>query len=236
MLTPNDIRNPDNISGYSYVHHAASENNPANKPFQAQRRIGPGNGNTGWWKGKRRATAEEAAQDYCAYINGAGWQTEYQPRLPLRSAGHRRELIERARNEERMALQERLNDIDDEERSTTDHPGYVYLIGETDTDLAYKVGHARTSAQNRMITLQTGNPRVLVLIGVIVGGLELEAELHARYAGDNRLQEWFHGSHELFDEFGASYQEWLSGFGAYPRVDVDEENSILFVEAAGSTY
>lgn len=74
MLTIEDIRNPKRKSGFNHV-TAAGGRSPQGgtvrgKPWCAVKRVKPGTGPGSFWKGPRRAAAEEAAQDYCDYING----------------------------------------------------------------------------------------------------------------------------------------------------------------------
>ena len=203
MLTIESIRNPRNNSGFSFVGSANAGVNGhghIGNRWRAEKWIGKER-----WRGPVRRDPEEAAQDYCDYFNGL---PELPATLILKTAGHEREVIERARNDERSKLLARLREIDDEENSASDHPGYVYLIREThschncgaDED-RFKIGHARTSAQNRMIGLQTGNSRTFTLLATIEGSPEVERSLHAKYAKDNILQEWFYGTPELFEEF-----------------------------------
>lgn len=82
----------------------------------------------------------------------------------------------------------------------TTEMGYVYCIGEEDRTLAVKVGYAR-DAQFRIADLQTGNPRKLVILGVLRGTRQDERDLHARYIKDNVLGEWFRPTAELLSEF-----------------------------------
>lgn len=70
-LTPNDIWNPARKSQYNYV--ANHDGGSSRKPFYAQVGVGDTHGKgvgQPRWRGPRRATALEAAQDYCDYING----------------------------------------------------------------------------------------------------------------------------------------------------------------------
>lgn len=64
-LTIEDIRNPDRASGFNYVNRAtnAYRGTISTVPYHA--RAGGGK-----WHGPRRPEAEQAAQDYCDYING----------------------------------------------------------------------------------------------------------------------------------------------------------------------
>ncbi len=204
-LTIEDIRNPARKSGFDHVNRANGA--APRKALWRARLVGTSRkGATNIkFTGPIRETPEEAAQDYCDYINGLG---DSVPSVVLNSHGHVRESVRRARNEEVAALNARLKEIEDEQNSASDHPGYVYLIGEQGRDEFYKVGHARTSAQNRMIGMQTSNGRTFVLIATIEGSPDDEKALHAKYIHNNHAGEWFYGSNELFAEFDADYDEW----------------------------
>lgn len=72
MLTPDQIRNPERQTGFNYVKR--TNRKTAKKPFQAQKFGGPatpgsGRGSNLIWCGHYRHTAEEAAQDYCDFVN-----------------------------------------------------------------------------------------------------------------------------------------------------------------------
>lgn len=79
MLTPKDIENSDRKSGYRQVTYLKADKDSrwhgGGKPYKAY----AGRGRKGDWKGPRRATAEEAAQDYCDYVNGLGVTPTTQP-------------------------------------------------------------------------------------------------------------------------------------------------------------
>jgi hypothetical protein len=85
-------------------------------------------------------------------------------------------------------------------RISVGKPGYVYCIGEENRSMAVKVGFS-DDATFRIGALQTGNPRKLVILGVIRGTRADERDLHARYIKDNILNEWFKPTRELLEEF-----------------------------------
>lgn len=66
-LTIEDIRNPDRSSGFNGV---GFDRQHKTKPYFAQKRLlnGPSRKGSHWFA-PHRATAEEAAQDYCDFIN-----------------------------------------------------------------------------------------------------------------------------------------------------------------------
>lgn len=73
-----------------------------------------------------------------------------------------------------------------------DVPCFVYVI-QAEGDSPIKVGKA-TVVPARIAELQTGNPRPLDLLHVLVGGLDLEKALHKLLAPRDRMTgEWFDG-------------------------------------------
>lgn len=203
--TIEDIRNPAYKSGYAHVNKTGSaktaRGHNGGKPFHAQvyakgeRRR---NGKAHEWVGPRRATAEEAAQDYCDYINGG----QMVPSAALKTANHPKPVrapsnpsdpeLKEARAVLRAAAQARS-----EERK-----GYVYLVGESDSPQFLKIGHTyQEPPEARLNGLQTGNPRKLVMWAFMEGTPEDEARLHAKYEKYNVLGEWFHTSAMLMHEF-----------------------------------
>lgn len=74
MLTVDDIRNPKRKSGFNHVNTKASAGENRKKPWHAEAgrtkgTVGPAGGRAGW-RWVLRETAEEAALDYCDYMNG----------------------------------------------------------------------------------------------------------------------------------------------------------------------
>jgi hypothetical protein len=185
FLTIEDLRDPSRASGFRYVTYRAHR--AATKPFQAQhgpkRHLGP-----------RRATAEEAAQDYCDHVNGRQIPT---PRL-LRSAGHKRP--KRRTLPRDPEVEAALGVLRDARAQREGEQGYVYCIGERDRLYAVKIGYS-VNPPKRVPELQTGNPRTLVLLGYFPGTEDDEKAMHAKYAEDNILQEWFRPSPALLSEF-----------------------------------
>lgn len=70
----------------------------------------------------------------------------------------------------------------------------VYILRQSDSDY-YKIGYTdKDSADARLASLQTGNPRRLIIVGIITDGtLEDEALLHCRLSGyrTDGGDEWF---------------------------------------------
>lgn len=133
------------------------------------------------WRGPVRTTPEQAAQDYCDYMNGNN--VSHTP--TLKSAGHAYRLEREDQDPEVAAA---YGVIRDAKAQKAGKQGYVYLICEKAT----KYGIAE---------IQTGNPRQLELVGKIEGKPEDEAAMHAKYIEQNVLQEWFTVTPELKAEF-----------------------------------
>lgn len=80
----------------------------------------------------------------------------------------------------------------------------VYLIRERGSKRC-KIGHSIDVA-DRLRDLQSGSSRRLYIAATIPGGEELERELHARFAQERKLGEWFRVTPEIEAAFrlGAS--------------------------------
>ena len=225
-LTVDDLRTTKNKNGYKHVQKtmkAGVNGGGATKnAFFAEKRIAPtkpdGTQIGCKWFGPRRATAEEAAQDYCDYINGGKAPRPSKPQL--KAANHDPVPVEknpRTPSEAELAAREILR----KERARSEgSEGYIYCIaekvtprptGKLDADgkpqmhepwpWAVKIGFA-FDPNLRIKGLQTGNARPLTILGMIRGTLEDEAKLHARYIDQNILGEWFRPTTELLSEFG----------------------------------
>lgn len=192
MLTPDDIRNPARASGFDHVNN---KNRHGGYRGQSGRLGHPRYDGepVGGWQGPRRDTAEEAAQDYCDYING----NPATPAKPaLKSAGHNGR---RASLPDDPEIEAALGVLRDAKGQAAGKQGFVYCIGETRGSYV-KIGYS-TNPQARVAELQTGNPRQLWLMGVKPGTAEDEAALHQKYIKQNVLQEWFRPTKELLSEF-----------------------------------
>lgn len=199
MLTPNDIRNPKRKSGFDHVTYAASPAYPAKKPYQADVNAG-GSHNQRAFKGPRRATALEAAWDYCNYVNGSPL---VQPTARLKSAEHNGKRAKRSVPSDIEAARGMIRDYEAQVRG--DVQGYVYLIAEVPPGggLHYvKIGYS-VNPEARVVELQTANPRTLKLLYAMPGTEADEKALHAKYIKQNVLQEWFIVSKEMLLEFPA---------------------------------
>jgi hypothetical protein len=81
-LTIADIRNPNRKSGFDHVTHDNSSGRNPGHPFRAVAYAGDINKSGLAWRGVRRATAEESAQDYCDYVNARRGATPALPSYP----------------------------------------------------------------------------------------------------------------------------------------------------------
>ncbi len=73
----------------------------------------------------------------------------------------------------------------------------IYFISNSQ---AIKIGYTEGNVNTRLSALQTGSHEKLRLAGVMIGGLEKEAELHRRFSGSRLVGEWFSITNDL-DEF-----------------------------------
>lgn len=213
MITPADLRDPGRLSGYKYVYRSdasTERGHGGGKPYQAM----TGGGSTApsnRFYGPRRATALEAAQDYCDYRNGQAAPT---PPV-LKSAGHKRSatLATRKPSKALVKARKRVRALEAQEREGSQ--GFLYLIGmefqtlypSTEAGKVYIWTHAvkigwSEAPDARIASLQTGNPQKLVLLATKPGTLDDERALHAKYLPDNVLQEWFRPTMALLLEFG----------------------------------
>jgi hypothetical protein len=197
LLTIEDLVAPKNRSGYRHVLlGSTTSHSPRKRPYQAYKRLPNLNGRNHFWYGPWRATAEEAAQDYCDYINGLPAATP----ATLKTAGHTsapRADQSNPKMQEALALMR-------EAKAEDDPAGYVYLIAEVDCDEFGKIGKSKHEPRYRLGGLQSGNRRPLRVRAFIETDdrHSLEALLHAKYAHLNTLNEWFEIDSAILAEFG----------------------------------
>lgn len=185
-ITPRDIRNTS-ISGYGHVSY--DDKGSAVRPYRANN--GAKSTGTPTWYGPRRATALEAAQDYCDYINTGGVAAP----ATLRNAGHKGRRKSVPHDAEEAAALGVLRD----KRAQRQHKiGFVYCITD---GTAVKIGYS-LKPEARVAELQTGNPRRLRLLASMIGTELTEKALHVKYLRHNVLQEWFRPTTALLSEFG----------------------------------
>lgn len=190
-LTVEDLRNPERRSGFNYVAAVAGPSRGNAHPyFQAKWNSGGGErSDLPKFRGPARDTAEAAAQDYCDFRNGAQ-QSVGRLTVNLNRAGHHAKRVAKG------ALRRKRSG----RRRQAAKLGYVYCIGEEGSATAVKIGYAGTPTL-RIGSLQTGNPRKLVILGVLRGTKADERELHAEYQEHNILGEWFRPTARLLSEF-----------------------------------
>jgi hypothetical protein len=195
-LKPADIRNTALKSGYKHVnihnggafYHAQAYGGKLTRAGHA------------WW-GPQRATALEAAQDYCDYANG---NPDVWSATKLKSAGHKRP--SRSSQPLPQEVKDALGVLRDYKAQKAGVQGFVYLIIEKlpGGGINYgKIGFS-TNPEKRVAELQTGNPRPLQVLYAMPGTEDDERKLHAKYSHNNVLQEWFSVTRELILEFPAN--------------------------------
>lgn len=207
MITPSDIANPSRKSGYDHVNStggAGPNTHGGGGLWRAE--CGPkgrGPRTSKDWRGPRRTSALEAAQDYCDHMNGIGAT----PATPLRSAGHngRRTRIERT-----PEVEHALGVLRDAKAEKQGKQGFVYLVvewprGRSAPSLRYgKIGYS-TNPEARVGELQEGNPRPLCLYAYMPGTRAAEKALHEKHLEQNELQEWFRLTREILLEWDLSH-------------------------------
>lgn len=205
-LTPKDIQNPQRKSGYDHVQSMEGHPRPAKKNFQAQ--VGGGwspEAKARRWFGPSRLTAEEAAQDYCDYINNGNAPRPHK----LKSAGHKRPQrrpvacdpkLDKARRLRREAAK-----LEREVRKNRQQ--YVYLVIEKKRGGGLEFGKIGVSddPRRRLTELQEGNPRPLALYAYKPGTEDDERALHQKHHKMNELHEWFKLTPEIILEWGTEH-------------------------------
>lgn len=195
-MTIDDLRNPKRKSGFN---HVSVDNGGSSrpKPYRAEVSLPKRERVVASyeWRGPRRATPDEAAQDYCDYVKGNPLTSA--PSVPtmrggLKTAGHKASRTPEAIPSDVEAAYGMIRDFRAQQAGK---PGYVYLIIEDNVggSMVYgKVGYS-TNPQARVRELQTGNPRPLKLYCAKLGTLDDELAIHKRTAARNLhvLQEWF---------------------------------------------
>lgn len=85
---------------------------------------------------------------------------------------------------------------DIEEDDTQTRKGYTYFIQDVDDETApIKIGFTSGHPHIRLKALQTSNPAVLCIRGLIEG--DIERELHCEFYKTRLSGEWFRATHEL---------------------------------------
>jgi hypothetical protein len=196
MLTIDDIRDDRRRSGFRGVTVDHGGHSRQAKPYRASKGVKGSGPNYDYWRGPRRETAEEAARDYCDYVN----DDSTTPTTRLNSAGH--SAPQRQRLPRDPEVEAALGVLRDARAQRQGKQGYVYCIGETQgVAWGVKVGYS-VNPEKRVTELQTGNPRILSVIGKIKGTPDDEKRIHSKYMKYNLIGEWFVPTRELLSEFG----------------------------------
>lgn len=91
--------------------------------------------------------------------------------------------------------------------------GWVYLIRDTQVD-KYKIGWTGEGVENRLRTLQTGNPHRLELIGSFPAtSKRAESAIHEHFSGKRGLGEWFDLSSQDVENILSSV--WRGTYGIF---------------------
>jgi hypothetical protein len=192
VLAPENLTNPKQASGYTRV--AYRPHRATTKPYQAQGDVVKGQVR---YLGPRRATAIEAAQDYCDFINSGAQATPARPR-----AGHKGKPVDPKVAEAKRLLYEARDD--------GDSSGYIYCVGEkgaAPSVARVKLGKSKSDPIYRLSSLQTGNPRILYVIASkkVQDRHAAEKRLHEKFAEHCCTNEWFWAADcwdEILAEFG----------------------------------
>ena len=188
MLKPKDIYNKARMSGYDHVGFNVQHDRPMPpKPYQGVAYGGKRSKAGMAWIGPRRATAREAAQDYCDYING---QATPALRRINKSSGHptlpRKADVDPKIAEARALLRE---------ASKAGGPaGYIYCVREPGCRKMSKLGKSKDPPKFRLGGLQTGNwrsPMEVVHFKKVADRHRAEDELHSKFADRHKSGEWF---------------------------------------------
>ena len=208
MITIEDIRNPRRKSGFNHV--TSNQNRGGSqyqKPWVACLESDEGGCTK---RGPRRATPQEAAQDFVDYANTGNVRT-----VALKTGGHKTRTPRKP--EELSPAEKRLRRASREvAKERQGRQGYVYCIaeqpdeGELTTILRLgdrlvatgpvKIGYSY-DPEVRVGEVQHGNPRQLRLLGYFPGTMDDEANLHARFIKQNLIGEWFRPTKELLSLF-----------------------------------
>ncbi len=132
--------------------------------------------------GPRRATAIEAAQDHCDFVNGGLQASPARPR-----AGHKARPTG--------------------DPSANDSSGYIYCIGEKTSAARVKLGQSKFDPVYRLSSLQTGNPRILYVIAskAVQDRHAAEKVLHDKFSKYCCTNEWFWAG-DCLDEILAEFK------------------------------
>lgn len=222
MITIENIRNPARKSGFDHVNtHEPGGQGRGNRKASWRAACG-WDGSNAKWRGPTRYTQQDAAQDYCDYIN-FGKTMPSTPKAPsktaplmLNQAGHARPRTSTSVNPIKASVTDKARL--DKRPYVGNMQGFLYLIGESDNESVVKVGWSRRENFARLSELQTGNSRLLLGLAEKPGTLKDEYKLHVAYEPDNVLQEWFEVSPELLSEFDLTEDEFALTIQTHGKV------------------
>jgi hypothetical protein len=206
MTTVASLRNPKRKSGFDRVQQHADAGR--SKRYRGQCYGGSLDSANHSWLGPWRATAAEAAQDYCDHVNGNGVATP----VILRTAGHKvRRRPGRRVPDEVAAAYGVIRDY--RARTQGIAKNYIYLIAEWGGAFV-KIGES-AKPEARPAELQTGNRRTLVLLAQYeVTTLKgADKAVHQQFVGDHEQNEWFRPTDAVLSHFGVTLDELLRRCG-----------------------
>lgn len=195
MLTIDQLRTDHNISGFRYVVRAGNK-----AGFQGSRN---GGGRRDGWRGPLRATAEQAARDYCDYANGVNTL----PPAALKTIKHKRPKRRQRPVQPGHIAQKRreVREWDREALAALPVCNHIYLMGVVGDRSGVKIGEA-WDAGNRAAEGQTWHHRPLVVLGVVKTDIPRGADkiVHALFKKHHLNNEWFRPAQEVLSYFGVS--------------------------------
>jgi hypothetical protein len=80
-----------------------------------------------------------------------------------------------------------------------------------------------TNLKHRLSSLQTGNPTPIKLLHTMLGGAELEVQLHQRFADDRTQGEWFRLSDQIREFVFQNGGPWLAPSGSFSARAKDDD-------------
>lgn len=93
-----------------------------------------------------------------------------------------------------------------------EQPGPMVYFIRSGPDGPIKIGTARDPS-GRLAALQTGSPHLLVGLGVVSGGAEIEATFHARFSAHRLRGEWFAPHAEILACISEEASPWPTRSG-----------------------
>jgi hypothetical protein len=197
LITIEDIRNPDRVSGF---------NNVTSNGLRTNWRASSGNtttagGRTPGWRGPTRKTPEAAAQDYVDFVNLTTGK------IQVRALHPRRRTIQIRRQRELSPAEQVAKDIVRDARGwRRGQEGFIYLVAEHEIvvpgDFVKIGGTVADPPEQRLGDYQVGNPRRLYMVAKRSGTYADEQELHRIYAAERKVGEWFTATVDMLADFG----------------------------------